>query len=109
MPPLYEVLFLFSSAQGYLVEIKRLDLPADAPKSSIYQWLWLQGRSVATLRFVNMTTEPHQQRTFEEGQLWFDSQQGEMQFANGRTCQLSPVKDKALSGPLVTLVNMHLS
>lgn len=73
MPPLYEVLYLFSAPQGYLAEIKRLDLPAGTPKAMVYQWLWIQETTVTTtLQFVDMTDNPRAQRTFKEELLWFD-------------------------------------
>ena len=46
MPPLYEVLFLFSAPQAYLAEIRRLDHAVNAPKSEVYKWLWLEAETV---------------------------------------------------------------
>ncbi|MDI1339524.1 MAG: hypothetical protein Q7K57_36215 [Burkholderiaceae bacterium] len=109
MPPLYEVLFLFSAPQGYLAEIKRLNLPAGTRKASVYQWLWIQETTVSKLQFVDMTDDPRPQRTFEEGRLWFDDRQGELRFASGRTVQLATEADKTLPQPLMRLVNLHLS
>lgn len=109
MPPLYEVLFLFSAPQGYLAEIKRLDLPAGVPKAMIYQWLWIQEATVTALQFKDMTDGPQQQRTFKEGLLWFDNKQGELCFASGRTVRLATEADKTLPQPLMWLVNLHLS
>ena len=109
MPPLYEVLFLFSAPQGYLAEIKRLDLLADTPKATVYQWLWIQEATVTTLQFVDMADGMRQQRTFKEGLLWFDDRQGELRFASGRTMPLATEADKTLPQPLMRLVNLHLS
>ncbi|MDO8778236.1 hypothetical protein [Rhodoferax sp.] len=109
MPPLYEVLFLFSAPQGHLAEIKRLDLPADTPKATVYQWLWIQAATVTALQFVDMADGPHPQRTFKEGRLRFDDRQGELCFASGRTVQLSTEVDKTLPQSLMRLVNLHLS
>jgi hypothetical protein len=36
MPPLFEVLFLFSAPQGYLAEVMRLDLPAETAKDQLF-------------------------------------------------------------------------
>ncbi|MES2192684.1 MAG: hypothetical protein V4454_21395 [Pseudomonadota bacterium] len=109
MPPLYEVLFLFSAPQGHLAEIKRLNLPAGTRKATVYQWLWIQGTTVTALQFVDMADDPRPQRTFKEGRLWFDDRQGELRFASGRTVQLATEADKTLPQPLMRLVNLHLS
>lgn len=109
MPPLYEVLFLFSAPQGYLAEIKRMDLPVGAPKATVHQWLWIQETTVTALQFVDMADGPRQQRTFKEGLLWFDDRQGEMRFVSGRTVQLAAKVDKTLPQSLMRLVNLHLS
>lgn len=109
MPPLYEVLFLFSAPQGYLAEIKWLDQPADTPNSSVYQWLWINETTVTTLQFVEMVTSPRQQRTFKEALLWFDDTKGELCWNKGPTEQLVAEISKALPQPLPLLVNLHLS
>lgn len=109
MPPLYEVLFLFSAPQGYLAEIKRLNQPTGTPKVMVYQWLWIQETAVTTLQFVDMADGPHPQRTFKEGLLWFDDKQGEMHWRSGQTVELATEVDKTLPLPLMRLVNLHLS
>ena len=109
MPPLYEVLFLFSAPQGYLAEIKRLDQPAGTPKATVYQWLWIQEATVTGLQFVDMSDGPQAQRTFKEGLLWLDDMQGDLRFASGRTVRLATEADKTLPKPLMRLVNLHLS
>ena len=109
MPPLYEILSLFSAPQGYLAEIKRLDLPTGTPTAMIYQWLWIQAATVTALQFVDMADGPHPQRTFKEGLLWFDDRQGEIHWQSGRTVQLATEVDKTLPQPLMRLVNLHLS
>lgn len=109
MLPLYEVLFLFSAPQGYLAEIKRLNLPTGTPKGAVYQWLWIQGTTVTALQFVDMADGPQPQRTFKEGLLSFDDRQGELRFSSGRTVQLVTEANKTLPQPLMRLVNLHLS
>lgn len=113
MPPLYEVLYLFSATQGHLMEIKRLDQPADAQKDVVYQWLWLQGRTVSKLHFVAMDLIPDEQglrqlRSFAEGSLWFNNQVGEMRFTSGRTIALTTDSSKLLSKTFARLVALHL-
>ncbi|MDO8653098.1 MAG: hypothetical protein Q7R66_13015 [Undibacterium sp.] len=108
MPPLYEVLFLFSAPRGYLVEIKRLDQPADAPKSRVFQWLWIDAATVTTLQFVDMTISTRQYRTFKEAQLWFDDAQGELCWNIGPTELLVVQTSKTLTRSQQSLVNLHL-
>ncbi|MBV6791649.1 hypothetical protein [Xanthomonas euvesicatoria] len=105
----YEVLYLFQSPQGYLVEIQRLDLPADAPKSRIYNWLWLTDRSVTNLRFLDMQTGATQVRDFKEGRLRFDDTHAELAWRNGEVVALMPATEIEL-GPLQQqLIRNHLS
>lgn len=46
MPLQYEIIHLLCAPQGYLAEVKRLDLPATAPKAKRYQWLWIEKDAV---------------------------------------------------------------
>lgn len=109
MPPLYEILFLFSAPQGYLAEIRRLNQPINTPKSTVFQWLWIDKATVTTLLFVNMATSPRQHRTFKEALLWFDDTKGELRWNSGPTVQLVAEPSQALPQPLIRLVNLHLS
>lgn len=109
MPPLYEVLFLFSAPQGYLAEIKRLDQSALATKATVYQWLWIEAATVTTLQFVQMVTSPRQHRTFKEALLWFDDTKGELRWNSGPTERLVAEPSQALPPPVLQLVNLHLS
>lgn len=109
MPPLYEILFLFSAPQGYLAEIKRFDQPAHATKAMVFQWLWIQSATVTTLQFVDKGTSPRQHRTFKEALLWFDDTKGELRWNSGPTEQLVAESSQALPQPLLRLVNLHLS
>lgn len=109
MAPLFDVVYLFSGPNGYLAEICRLDREAHAPKSETYQWLWLEDRAAKVLRFVAMASGPVQLRTFQEGQLSFDDQRGELRWADGESIMLVLEKDKDLPAPITQLVNIHLS
>lgn len=109
MPPLYEVLFLFSAPQGYLAEIKRLDQSALATKATVYQWLWIEAATVTTLQFVEMVASPRQHRTFKEAVLWFDDTKGELRWNNGPTERLVAEPSQTLPQTLLQLVNLHLS
>src|SRR5437762_4864880 len=71
----YEILFAFTGAAGTVVEIKRLGLPADAPRSRKYQWLWIAAGSnpqqALPLQFVSMSQGDRHERVFAEGTLRF--------------------------------------
>ncbi len=109
MPPLFEVVYLFSAANGYLAEIRRLDRDISAPKSEIYQWLWLEDGAAQSLRFVAMASVPTQQRIFREAQLSFDDKRGELRWAAGQPIALTVEESKELPAAIAQLVNLHLS
>jgi hypothetical protein len=73
MLPAYEILSLFFSPEGHLTEIRRLDLPTDAPWYRVHPWLWITQRSVTTLQSLNaITSQPMQHRNFDEASLSLD-------------------------------------
>lgn len=103
----YEILYLFQSPQGCLVEIKRLDQPADAPKN--HDWLWLTDRSATSLHFQHMEAGPPQVRVFKEGQLHFDDARAELTWRNGEVVELTPRPRIGLGSLHQQLVHNHLS
>lgn len=109
MPPLFEVLLLFSAPRGYLAEVKRIDQPVDAPKDKLFQWLWIEDMQVTRLAFISMATSPRLQRTFKEGALWFDDVQGELRLASGLIIVLTVDATRVLPSRVQRLVNLHLS
>lgn len=67
-------LFKFSGPEFDLVEVKRLDLPASAPKSQVYQWLKIDKTGKESrLMFVSMSED---KRVFTNGTLIFDEYRG---------------------------------
>lgn len=107
MSPNVKLLHLFVSSQGWLTEVKRLDLPAEAPKDRVYHWLWIDTAHVIPLRFVSMATEPRQQREFEQASLWFDATQGTLAWRDGATVALKVQADKTLPSPQEHLLKAH--
>ncbi|MGO4331625.1 hypothetical protein AB4Z48_25875 [Cupriavidus sp. 2TAF22] len=110
--PDYRILFAFSAAAGTVLEIKRLGLPAEAPRARKYQWLWLDGESqpmcVRPLRFVSMREDegaalPHE-RVFAEGVLRFGAQAAELILAGEGTLRLLACEPQALSPAAAALV-----
>ena len=108
MSPRFKILYLFVSSQGWLTEVKRLDLAADAPKNEVYQWLWIGTTGVMPLRFVRMATEPRQQREFAEASLWFDAMRGALAWHDGTAVTLQVQDDKTLPSLQERLLQAHL-
>ncbi len=104
----FKILYLFVSPQGWLAEVKRLDLAADAPKDRVYQWLWISTARVMPLRFVSMGTAPRQQREFEEASLWFDAKGGALTWHDGATVTLDIQDDKTLPSLQEHLLQAYL-
>ncbi|KJK24343.1 hypothetical protein UB46_11205 [Burkholderiaceae bacterium 16] len=90
--PAYEILFAFTGHAGTVLEIKRLGLPADAPRSRKYQWLWVDAGNnpaqVLPLRFVSMNQGMRQERVFAEGTLRFDEREAELAWHTAGTLHL---------------------
>lgn len=105
----YEILYLFQSPQGHLVEIKRLDQPADAPKKRVYDWLWLTDRSATSLRFQRMGAGPKQVRIFEEGRLYFDDTHAELTWRNGEVVVLAVQSQEGLGSKQRLIIRNHLN
>ena len=75
----YRVLYLLQSPGLLLLEVQRLDLPATAPKSELYQWLhYLPASNQLTpLNFVSMhSAPPFEERFFTQGELRFSDIEG---------------------------------
>lgn len=105
MPLTYEVVHLFSSAQGHLVEIKHLDRQADTAQ----EWLWVTDQSVTTLRPRHGDGEPRQVRAFREARLQLDGQRAELAWPNGQQLTLTAIPMWALPTLQHQLIHNHLS
>lgn len=108
MPVQYEIVHLLCAAQGYVAEIRRLDLPVDAPKGRRYQWLWIEVGTVSSLLFRGMD-ETTGTRSFEDAHLRFDKGGGELRWHGGRAVTLTADVHKVLPAALQWLVHEHLS
>jgi len=67
----FDILYHFSNGPLHVIETKRLDLPDSAGAEQIYQWHFVDDKSVKLLTFGSMSLSP-QRRTFEEGAIQFD-------------------------------------
>ncbi len=108
MPVQFEIVHLLLAAQGYLAEIRRLDLPGDAPKGRRYQWLWIEDGTVSSLLFLSMD-DTTGTRSFEDAHLRFDDRDGELRWHGGRAVTLTVDAHKVLPAALQWLVHEHLS
>lgn len=108
MPVQFEIIHLLCAASGYLAEIRRLDLPVDAPKGRRYQWLWIESGTVSSLLFLGMD-ETKGTRSFEDAHLRFDDREGELRWHGGRTVALTVDAHKVLPAALQWRLHEHLS
>ena len=86
-----------------------LDRDPAAPKSDIYQWLWIEDGAVQALRFVAMARDQVERRIFREAQLQFDNDRGELCWTGSEPIALTPLSSRNLPAPLTQLVNLHLT
>ncbi|MCP3020200.1 hypothetical protein [Cupriavidus basilensis] len=104
----YQILFAFTAATGAVLEIKRLGLPADAPRSRKYQWLWIAAgngpRQALPLQFVSMSQGDCQERVFAEGTLRFGERDAAMTLPTGQTLHLRACAADAVPPDVAALV-----
>jgi hypothetical protein len=108
MPLSYEVVQLFTSPQGHLVEIKLLDRQDDRPQPT-HEWLWVTSQSVTTLRPRHSDDETRQVRTFREARLQLDGQRAELTWFNDEQFALTASPMRALPTLQHQLIHNHLS
>lgn len=82
--PEFKFLYMFSSKELDLVEIKRLDQPEGSELSSIYKWLVIQNNEVTKFTFKSMTKKEKEFREFEEGKLEFDDVSAFLTYKNNQ-------------------------
>jgi len=105
MPLSYEVVQLFTSPQGHLVEIRHLDRQAD----TAHEWLWVTEQSVTTLRPRHNDGETRQVRTFREARLQLDGQRAELTWFNDEQFALAVSSVRTLPAEQRQLIHNHLS
>lgn len=108
MPLPYYILRLFTSAQGYLVEIQHLaGQVAAAPAAR--EWLWVTDRSVTSLRALPADSNTPQVRHFREAQLQLDGIHAQLVWPNGDRQALMACSLPALPATQHQLIHNHLS
>lgn len=108
MPLSYEVVHLFTSPHGYLIEIKLLDRQDDRPEPA-HEWLWVTDQSVTTLRPRPSDGETRQVRSFREARLQLDGQLAELTWFNDEQFALTASPMRALPTLQHQLIHNHLS
>jgi hypothetical protein len=108
MPLPYDILHLFTSAQGYLVEIQHSTGQAAAAQAA-REWLWVTDRSVTSLRALHTTGDTPQVRHFREAQLQLDGIRAQLVWHNGDCQALMACSMPALPAAQHQLIHNHLS
>lgn len=106
MPLPYDILRLFTSPQGYLVEIQHLTT-ASAP--TVREWLWITDRSVTSLRSLPADRDTPQLQQFREAQLQLDGMHAQLVWHNGDCQALTACSMPALPAAQHQLIHNHLS
>ncbi|EWH28561.1 hypothetical protein IPC881_07335 [Pseudomonas aeruginosa] len=108
MPQPYDILRLFTSAQGYLVEIEHLARQVAAAPAT-REWLWVTDRSVTSLRALQTEGDTPQVRYFREAQLQLDGVRAQLVWPNGDCQALMACSMPALPNAQHQLIHNHLS
>jgi RimJ/RimL family protein N-acetyltransferase len=88
-------LFIFSHVDFDLVEVKREGLSENVPKNKVFKWLVIHKKSSKVLELDFKSMGSHQ-RSFLEGELKFDDNQGEFIFL-GHYLELKRIEREAVS------------
>lgn len=108
MPLPYDILRLFTSPLGYLVEIQHLAGQA-ASAAAAREWLWVTDRAVTSLRVLNTESDTPQVRHFREAQLQLDGIRAQLVWPNGDCQALMACSMPALPAAQHQLIHNHLS
>jgi len=79
MKPSFKCLYHLESDLLSILEIKKMELPIEAPKSDVYKWLSYNksNAEVVQLNFTSSdSSQDVQERYFEQGYLKFSQQSG---------------------------------
>lgn len=108
MPLPYDILRLFTSPQGYLVEIQHLAGQAAAAQAT-REWLWVTDRSVTSLRPLPADRDTPQLQQFREAQLQLEGMHAQLMWHNGDCQALMACSMPALPAAQHQLIHNHLS
>lgn len=108
MPLPYDILRLFTSPRGYLVEIQHRAGQAAAAQAA-REWLWVTDRAVTSLRVLNTESDTPQVRHFREAQLQLKGIRAQLVWPNGDCHALMACSMPALPAAQHQLIHNHLS
>ncbi|PMX27622.1 MULTISPECIES: hypothetical protein [unclassified Pseudomonas] len=108
MPLPYQVMRLFTSPEGHLVEISCRRRQASTEQPS-HEWLWVTDQSVTTLRPRHSAVETQQVWVFREARLQLDGQHAELAWSNGQQLSLAASPTPTLPSEHRQLIHNHLS
>lgn len=108
MPLPYDILRLFTSPQGYLVEIAHPGQRA-APAQGTREWLWVTDHSVTSLRPLHTEGDTPQVRNFREAQLQLEGVRAQLAWPNGDRHALTASSMPKLPAKQCQLIHNHLS
>ena len=108
MPLPYDILRLFTSPQGHLVEIQH-PVGQAAAAATAREWLWVTDRSVTRLRALNTESDTPQVRHFREAQLQLDGMHAQLVWHNGDCQALMACSMPALPATQHQRIHNHLS
>lgn len=104
----YEVTRLFSSPQGYLVEVG-VPRRQPGPPEPLREWLWVTHQSVTSLRLLHIDDDLRGVRGFREARLRLDGANAQLAWPNGDQLTLAASSMKTLPAEQRQLIHNHLS
>ncbi|MCK2094564.1 hypothetical protein [Thauera aromatica] len=104
----YEVTRLFSSPQGYLIEIGLAKRQPDTLEP-VREWLWVTRQSVTSLRLLHTDDDMRGARSFREARLQLDGPHAQLAWPNGEQLTLAASPMHALPAEHRQLIHNHLS
>jgi hypothetical protein len=108
MPLPYDILRLFTSPQGYLVEIEHPGRRA-ASALGTCEWLWVTVRSVTSLRPRHAEGDTPQVRIFREARLQLEGARAQLAWPNGDRHALMASSMPTLPAKQHQLIHNHLN
>ena len=104
----FNLLYAFKHAAFFVVELQRLDLPDDAPKGDVYQWLHVDMSTavVTPLGFRKMSANA---RVFDDTSLMFTADTACFTDAVGKTHDMTPIEGADVPATVRQLLSDFIS
>lgn len=104
----YDIMRLFSSLRGYLVEVGFPSRQPEAPEP-LREWLWVTDQSVTNLRLLNTDDDLRGVQGFREACLQIDDQRAQLAWPNSEQFTLAASSMRALPAEQRQFIHSHLS